>query len=227
MADNLISKVKLGSAIYHLKDEEARAAVNALQTAVASSLIFKGVVSSATEITVLKDYKVGWTYKASARFEVADLGKIEPGDMIICISAYNSGYKASDWTVVQNNIDVMEGASNSADGASGLVPAPTAGDQGKFLKGDGTWSEDVVTIDGDQTISGSKTFSNDVSVGRSLIQANGYITGTWLKTTAASNLPNAPRVAVMTNDGWIYSKPMSDFLTSESISWGKFSDLIG
>lgn len=33
----------------------------------------------------------------------------------------------------------MSGATASADGASGLVPAPLAGDQGKFLKGDGTW----------------------------------------------------------------------------------------
>ena len=34
---------------------------------------------------------------------------------------------------------VMVGATSDADGASGLVPAPAAGDQGKFLAGDGTW----------------------------------------------------------------------------------------
>lgn len=33
----------------------------------------------------------------------------------------------------------MTGATASTDGVSGLVPAPTAGDQAKFLKGDGTW----------------------------------------------------------------------------------------
>ena len=33
----------------------------------------------------------------------------------------------------------MTGATASADGASGLVPAPGAGDQDKVLKGDGTW----------------------------------------------------------------------------------------
>ena len=33
----------------------------------------------------------------------------------------------------------MTGASSSAAGAHGLVPAPAAGDQGKVLKGDGTW----------------------------------------------------------------------------------------
>ena len=35
----------------------------------------------------------------------------------------------------------MQGATSSVDGASGLVPTPAAGDQDKFLKGDGTWAE--------------------------------------------------------------------------------------
>lgn len=34
---------------------------------------------------------------------------------------------------------VMVGATSETDGTSGLVPAPAAGDQGKFLAGDGTW----------------------------------------------------------------------------------------
>ena len=137
MAD--ISKIKLGSTIYSLKDEEARAAVNALQTAVSSSLIFKGVVSSAADLTGLKNYKIGWTYKANASFEIASLGKLEVGDMIICISDYSSSYKASDWTVVQNNVDTMVGATSAAAGTRGLVPAPAAGESEKYLKGDGTW----------------------------------------------------------------------------------------
>jgi len=33
----------------------------------------------------------------------------------------------------------MTGATASTDGASGLVPQPLAGDEGKFLRGDGTW----------------------------------------------------------------------------------------
>lgn len=35
---------------------------------------------------------------------------------------------------------VMLGASSSADGKSGLVPQPTKGNQGKYLRGDGTWA---------------------------------------------------------------------------------------
>ena len=43
---------------------------------------------------------------------------------------------------------VMIGASAETAGAAGLVPAPKAGDQTKFLRGDGTWAE-VATIDAD------------------------------------------------------------------------------
>lgn len=100
MADNYLSKVKLGSTTYLLKDSEARTAVAALQAAVVSALTFKGTVSSATEITRLTNYKLGWTYKASAGFSISDLGTLENGDMLVCISDYSGSYSSSDWTVV-------------------------------------------------------------------------------------------------------------------------------
>lgn len=142
MADNmkLISKINLGSVIYHLKDSDARDRLTQLETTLASSLVFKGVVSNATDITNLTNYKTGWTYKSNATFTLSSLGKIEPGDMIICISDYNSTFKIADWTVVQNNIDIMVGATNSSSGTKGLVPAPTVADKDNFLKGNGTWS---------------------------------------------------------------------------------------
>lgn len=138
MATSYLSKVNVGGTIYSLKDAEARAAVSALETAVASSLVFKGIVSSATEITELTDYKQGWTYKATEIFAIADVGVVEPGDMIICISS-NSAFEADDWAVVQNNVDVMGGSNEATAGTKGLVPAPAAGDNTKFLRGDGTW----------------------------------------------------------------------------------------
>lgn len=142
---NYISKIKLNGTTYHLKDEEAQKTISTLQTTVASSLVLKGVASSATSITSLTNYKKGWTYKASANFTISGLGKIENGDMIICITDYNSGYKASDWTVVQNNVDTMTGATTSAAGTRGLVPAPSAGDTNLYLRSDGTWSSpDVI-----------------------------------------------------------------------------------
>ena len=143
MATGYLSKVNIGGTIYSLKDIEARAAVAALETAVASSLIFKGVIASAAEITELTDYKLGWTYKATETFAIADVGVIEPGDMIICVNS-NSTYNPIDWTIVQNNVDVMIGATGTVNGTKGLVPAPATGDDGKFLCGDGTWQSPSV-----------------------------------------------------------------------------------
>lgn len=36
-------------------------------------------------------------------------------------------------------METMTGASSSAAGSAGAVPAPSAGDESKFLAGDGTW----------------------------------------------------------------------------------------
>lgn len=101
-------------------------------------MIIKGVISSAAEITSLTDYKQGWTYKiANSFYFEGEL--VENGDMIICISDYDNLYKASDWNIVQNNVDIMQGANNSSAGVRGLVPAPAAQDNNKYLRGDGTW----------------------------------------------------------------------------------------
>lgn len=58
---------------------------------------------------------------------------------------YQTGLNVADIDVDgdQHSIKVpyMTGATSLADGAGGLVPAPEAGDEGKFLKGDGTWEE--------------------------------------------------------------------------------------
>jgi len=39
------------------------------------------------------------------------------------------------------------GATASSDGVHGLVPAPSSGDEGKFLKGDGTWANETTYND--------------------------------------------------------------------------------
>lgn len=53
----------------------------------------------------------------------------------------------STFTQQDNNTTYgnMKGASSSAAGISGLVPAPAAGKQGQFLRGDGTWSNPANT----------------------------------------------------------------------------------
>lgn len=42
-------------------------------------------------------------------------------------------------TITKKAVRTMTGATSSAAGQTGLVPAPGSGDQGKFLRGDGSW----------------------------------------------------------------------------------------
>ncbi|MBR6511126.1 MAG: hypothetical protein IKT51_02660 [Phascolarctobacterium sp.] len=57
------------------------------------------------------------------------------------VSSIVAGNTISDgsvtWVAISRNEFV--GATSNANGASGLVPAPSAGDENKVLKGDGTW----------------------------------------------------------------------------------------
>jgi len=48
-------------------------------------------------------------------------------------------------TPVKKTVRTMGGASSSADGSSGLVPKPEAGEEEKFLRGDGEWASPAGT----------------------------------------------------------------------------------
>ena len=158
-----ISQVQIGGdKEYNLADTAVRQRVTSLESLVSSAMIIKGTASTATDITGLTDYKVGWCYKATASFTITGLGNIENGDMIVCIADYNSTYSAQDWTVVQNNVDDFIGASSSAAGARGLVPSPSQGYQDAVLKGNGYWIIPFVS-------------SGRLSVAATADGANGYI----------------------------------------------------
>lgn len=49
-------------------------------------------------------------------------------------------------TEITNLPSVMEGATAENNGTSGLVPMPEAGDQLKFLRGDGTWDTPIAEL---------------------------------------------------------------------------------
>ena len=50
------------------------------------------------------------------------------------------------------------------------------------------------------------TMSGDLKVGSSMIQTNGYITGTWFKATANLASANASNLWCILKDGWIYTR---------------------
>ena len=74
----------------------------------------------------------------------------------------------------------MTGATSSTAGAGGLVPAPSAGDEVKFLKGDGTWS--AVS-----SSSGSAFIEYDVDIATTDWSGNGPYTYTWTNSNVFSD----------------------------------------
>jgi hypothetical protein len=77
---------------------------------------------------------------------------------------------------------VMTGASASEAGATGLVPAPAAGDNAKFLKGDGTWGTPSATVTADDIP--TETSSNPVKAS-GLYPIYKYLTATAVVDDAA------------------------------------------
>ena len=71
--------------------------------------------------------------------------------------------------------------------------------------------EKSVTARGDFRVTGATTLDGNLT--------GKYITGTWLQTTAASDLNSTPpKVAVLDNSGWIYSRTPSELKSDMGLS---------
>lgn len=83
-----------------------------------------------------------------SEFSIGDLGDVvlEGEDGIPLANKQILVYNNGEWvnadlsTIIDTAIGTMVGATAYADGEGGLVPAPEAGDEGKFLRGDGVWT---------------------------------------------------------------------------------------
>lgn len=106
---------------------------------------------------------------------------ISAGDALVGVSLHLATGEA-----VTGTLSDFTGATSSAAGAHGLVPAPAAGDQGKVLKGDGTWG--AVPTASSSTVGGIRLAAPfDV-------QSNGTLT---------IDPANTTRNGAMTNVDWI------------------------
>jgi len=112
-------------------------------------------------------------------------------------------------------LHAMVGATSSTAGTSGLVPAPAAGDDGKFLRGDGTWEEVSYTI---SSFAVSGTITNTSGAYSGTI-SDSRVSTEMVPFSIAYGTPSAIKddVSITCNDGYI-SIACNNIVGSSTIS---------
>ncbi len=125
----------------------------------------------ATEMRAL--YNTANTKISKEDADAAYLGKTakavsaKTADVATKATQDGNGKVIADTYALKSAIPVnMTGASSSAAGKAGLVPAPVAGNQGKYLRGDGTWQTPANT-----TYSTFKAATSTAAGGSGLVPA--------------------------------------------------------
>ena len=118
----------------------------------------------------------------------------------------SANWTASDPVLLDGEIIIVDTDAGDVrykvgDGTKKYSQLPFDDEAIKALIGAKANDSAVVHKTGDETIAGAKSFTNDIIVGQSHIRTNGYIEGTLIKTTAASNAKG--NFATLSN-GWIY-----------------------
>lgn len=73
------------------------------------------------------------------------------------------------------------------------------------------WGENDFKVNGDFRVTGTTTLDGNLT--------GKYLTGTWLQTTAATDLNSTPsKVAVLDNSGWIYSRTPNELKSDMGLS---------
>lgn len=68
------------------------------------------------------------------------------------------------------------------------------------------------------------TMTGNLNVGSSSLQTNGYITGTWLRSTASTNLNSSPnKIPVFDDSGWLYYRTPEQVRTDIGAGTSSFS----
>lgn len=108
-----------------------------------------GIASGANKYT-----HPSYTAKASGLYKVTvdSTGHVSGATAVVKSDITGLGIPGQDTTYEE-----MTGASSGAAGKAGLVPGPAAGDQAKYLKGDGTWGTPTNTTYSNMTGASSST----------------------------------------------------------------------
>lgn len=104
-----------------------------------SGVLYLGdkLISGAGNITV---------FSSIAQLTDVIINEVSDGDFLVYDGESNKWVNKDPSEIAGLIVEVMKGATANDIGKSGLVPTPQAGDQNKFLRGDGTWATVVGSI---------------------------------------------------------------------------------
>lgn len=72
------------------------------------------------------------------------------------------------------------------------------------------------------------TMTGDLTVGSAKMQTNGYVTGTWLRSTANIALSTKPSQIAVVNDGWVYTRTPEQIADDiGAITFGDLTQTLG
>ena len=205
--------------------------VDSLIAGVADAMLFKGTLGQAKDgatVTALPaNHKVGWTYKVVTASTYAGMA-CEVGDMIACIKTRTTANNA-DWTVFQGNIDgAVTGPTSSTNahvaifnGATGKVIKDSGFTIGKSVPADAKFTDTQLTDSQIAEMGYTKnavpiaggTMTGNLKVGSASIRTNGYVEGTWLRTTADIAFGKTPTKIAVLEGGWVYSRTPAQIKT--------------
>jgi hypothetical protein len=177
-------------------DEWKPVAIHGVPTLDANGKILKTYLPSYVDDVVEGYYYDGKFYTTSAHTtEIpAETGKIYVD--ITTSTSYRWG--GSSYISITNPIDVFTGATSSTAGVAGIVPAPAAGDEVKFLRGDATWQTINIPSQDAYVLSGAYGSGNKTWV--STLTKNGSIAaGTSTVPTASTSVYGITSLSSATN----------------------------
>ena len=107
---------------------------------------------------------------------------------------------SGDYGDLSNKPTIPTKTSDLTNDSGFITSAPVDSVNGK------TGAVELAASDVGAVAKSGDTMTGNLTVGSAKLQTNGYVTGTWLRTTANVALSTKPNQIAVVNDGWIYSR---------------------
>ena len=107
---------------------------------------------------------------------------------------------SGDYGDLSNKPTIPTRTSDLTNDSGFLTDAPVDSVNGK------TGAVELAASDVGAVAKAGDTMTGDLTVGSAKMQTNGYVTGTWLRSTANIALSTKPSQIAVVNDGWVYTR---------------------